>query len=1235
MSGERANPYVGPQAFERGQLFFGRNRERERLGDLIIAERIVLLYSPSGAGKTSLIQAALLPDLERQEFQALPVIRLYHQPPADSGRALPFNRYLYSMLLSLGGMNAQEASGLLQTGDLATSLSKIAGESSLPQRQLLIFDQFEELLTLDPTDEPDKREFLQQLARALGRRWALFAMREDYLAALDPYKALLPTQLRTTMRLEHLRRDQAEQAIRLPAVERGVMFTPEAVQKLVDDLSQTRVVQSDGQTVYQPGPYVEPVHLQVICRRLWDEVMRREPQRNVIERDDLGDYGNVDAALQAYYDDSVGVIAKEAQTAERAIREWLGDRLITREGLRIPAPQESVAATGLSGKVLDELIEARLVRSDQRHGVTWYELAHERLIDPIRSSNEAWFDRHLSRLERRAQLWERSGRPESLLLRDDELAEAERWDSDTTLGEREQEFLSASRRLEDSARLGRSRSLARTNALTAVVLFALLALTLISLRASDRQRQSEQVIRQAAIALSSVLEANPTAGLACAVSTVQGALNQGLPVPAKAEEVLRRAVGVQRLRASFTISDVVAVHDAVYTDQGAFVAVETQDDEGATRVAVWVWESPLDTAPWSPPRQLLASDATSPSVVALSSDGTRVAIVTDWFDDSSQGRPFSLIRVWNVQSQEEIQLIAASFRVTSVEFLPDGNTLSAAGEAGNTAGWQVVAWDLATHARRWSLADAPTSVVALAFSPDGALVAAGGSDGPIHLWELEHGRSDLLPSLRAQYSGEITYLNFDAEGIRLTAAGRDKTARSWEVGTVGPDGMLQVSGLVFAQPSPIAAAAYSTDGNQFATIDLLGHIRLWDAADAGELAYLTDSLAISMVEVRTWQLRFSPDNTGLLSVAGDGRLSIWDVAPEHEIWGQRLASMAFTRLAYNPEGDLLALGEVRGTIQLFHVNENGTVDRKELWRSDTPDFRVVQLAFSEGGASVTAVLDLSDIPNDAILGSGSRNSAIRRWLVNEPGEILFAKQTRMLSQTIAPELPVLLSPDGDYVLERQDNKLVLSASLSGAKELWEIPASELISAAAFDPTGAYLALGFSDGTVELWNVTEASVKPLDSFHASDTVTSLAVGQKANTTQLIVAGMADGSLALWDATGAPIRLAGGHTNAVTGLALRPDGQRLASTGDDGQVLLWTIGAEPSWWQRWPPWQSDEPAPAPVRLPTAELASHAIAFHPNATYFATADDHGELRVYALELRELLGIAEGAAGSRPLEC
>jgi hypothetical protein len=292
---ERANPYVGPRAFRLGETLYGRDREVMELLDLLIAERIVLLYSPSGAGKSSLIQAALIPALQREGFQVLPVIRLSLEPPRTPDGPQPANRYLLSLLLSLeetrpageqremAGLNALELDHYLEQGPQGAN-----GSTPL----VLIFDQFEEILTQDPTDVELKATFFAQVGAALRNRnrWALFAMREEFVAGLDPYRRPLPTRLTTTFRLDLLEEVAARLAMQQPARQAGVDFTDAAVSRLVNDLRRVRVQRLEGTTAEQLGPYVEPVQLQVVCHRLWE---RLPADRREIRADDLEAVGDI------------------------------------------------------------------------------------------------------------------------------------------------------------------------------------------------------------------------------------------------------------------------------------------------------------------------------------------------------------------------------------------------------------------------------------------------------------------------------------------------------------------------------------------------------------------------------------------------------------------------------------------------------------------------------------------------------------------------------------------------------------------------------------------------------------------------------------------------------------------------------------------------------------------------------------------------------------------------------
>jgi Novel STAND NTPase 1 len=268
------NPYPGPRSFRYGERIYGRDREIDQLADVLIAERIVLFYSPSGAGKTSLLEAGLRPRLEQRDFKVLPAVRVgYAAPLSLKGATVP-NRYLLSTLLSLEeDRPSDQQLGISELLDIELNdyLARLDHDQLDP---CILFDQFEELFTLDPTDQEQKMEFLHEAGVALRDRgrWALFSMREDFIAQLDPYLHLIPTRFNTRYRLDQLDASSAEMAIRQPAEEAGVQFSEAAADRLVDDLRRVRVKRGAAVTE-ELGPYVEPVQLQVVCRQLWNSVV--------------------------------------------------------------------------------------------------------------------------------------------------------------------------------------------------------------------------------------------------------------------------------------------------------------------------------------------------------------------------------------------------------------------------------------------------------------------------------------------------------------------------------------------------------------------------------------------------------------------------------------------------------------------------------------------------------------------------------------------------------------------------------------------------------------------------------------------------------------------------------------------------------------------------------------------------------------------------------------------------
>jgi hypothetical protein len=527
------NPYVGPRAFKTGELLYGREREIRELVALLIAERIVLMYSPSGAGKTSLIQAALIPALVEEDFQVLPTIRVSSDLSASEKAMIgTSNRYVLSALLSLertwprdrqlglADLAAMSFSSYLDSDEIRRK--EIEGQGRPTRRKqaksrALIFDQFEELLTVDPTDAAAKEQFFEQVGAALRKRdcWALFSMREDYLAGLDPFLRHVPTRLVTKVRLDLLNERSSLLAIQQPAEREQVVFSNDAAEKLINDLRTVLVQQSDGSMQKQLGPHIEPVQLQVVCRRLWDKLP--EDTREVVQAD-IETIGDVNSALSGYYSDQVKEVAQETKEAEgmetvseRAIREWFDNNLITEQGIRGQVLQGRNESKGLKNDVIWPLIDAHLVRAEKRHGATWFELAHDRLIDPVQADNSKWLQEHLNDFQRQAALWNKQGRPDTLLFHGQVLVEANDWarKHEKHLTTVEIDFLNKSleiqkqteRERKQQERFRRKRQQALRNRAAAIVmtlisLIAVGALVIVAIQ-QNRLRQQNQAMQTA------------------------------------------------------------------------------------------------------------------------------------------------------------------------------------------------------------------------------------------------------------------------------------------------------------------------------------------------------------------------------------------------------------------------------------------------------------------------------------------------------------------------------------------------------------------------------------------------------------------------------------------------------------------------------------------------------------------------------------------------------------------
>lgn len=149
MSPRDASPYVGPRPFETEQrhLFFGREKEAGDLLAFVVSNPVILFYAISGCGKTSLLNARLIPQLKEEEFIVLPAARLSGVLPDDVPAGEIQNIFVYNALLGICGTTAELRE--LATASMSEILRRITSSNEAGKHtvRVLIFDQFEEIFT--------------------------------------------------------------------------------------------------------------------------------------------------------------------------------------------------------------------------------------------------------------------------------------------------------------------------------------------------------------------------------------------------------------------------------------------------------------------------------------------------------------------------------------------------------------------------------------------------------------------------------------------------------------------------------------------------------------------------------------------------------------------------------------------------------------------------------------------------------------------------------------------------------------------------------------------------------------------------------------------------------------------------------------------------------------------------------------------------------------------------------
>jgi WD40 repeat protein len=498
--------------------------------------------------------------------------------------------------------------------------------------------------------------------------------------------------------------------------------------------------------------------------------------------------------------------------------------------------------------------------------------------------------------------------------------------------------------------------------------------------------------------------------------------------------------------------------------------------------------------------------------------------------------------------------------VTSLAFDLDGKILASGGGDGT-----VRLWDLKDPGaepivfsghKRW--------VRSVAFSPDGETLASGGDDQEVRLWDAS--RPNAEPVVLSGHKGTVRSVVFSPDGETLASGGDDQVVRLWDLKDPAAEPVL-LSG----HQGTIRSVAFSPEGETLASASMDATVRLWDLKDpSAQPRVLRHQTPITCVA-------FSPDGKTLASSGEDWIVHLWNLKdPSSE--AVRLSGHQDTvnSVAFSPNGETLASGGEDWTVRLWDLKDPSA--EPSVLRHQT---------------SITSV---SISPDGKTLASASEDGTARLWDLEDPGaelSVLTGHQDRVKA--------VALSPDGETLA---------SASTDATVRLWNLkdPSAEPrvlrghqkeVLSVAFSPDGMTLASASRDGTVRLWDLEDPGAEPVVFTGHHRFVTSVAFSPNGKT---LASGDAGGKVRLWDLEdpGAEPVVLSGHQATVWSVAFSPDGKTLASGGADGTIRLWDL---------------KDPSSEPVVLSGHRRWVRSVAFSPDGKTLASASEDQTVRLWDL--------------------
>jgi WD40 repeat protein len=488
-----------------------------------------------------------------------------------------------------------------------------------------------------------------------------------------------------------------------------------------------------------------------------------------------------------------------------------------------------------------------------------------------------------------------------------------------------------------------------------------------------------------------------------------------------------------------------------------------------------------------------------------------------------RGWDFSHLSVWNAYLRgvnlQQVNFTAADLaksvfsetfsQVLAVAFSPDGKLLATGDVNHEIHIWQADGKPLLNcrvhEGWIWSVA----------FSPDGKLLASS-ANRAVHLWDVQTGRT--IQTLGG-YSDRVFSVAFSPDGQLLATGSEDHLVRIWNVRT----GRLlhtlaghtdEVRSVSFSN------AAISKTALSLASASYDGTIRLWDARSGKCLRVLqghTDWV---------WSVAFSPDGQTLASGSADGCLKLWQAKTGRCLHSLSGHAQQIRAVAFSPDGRTVASGSDDRSVRLWN------------YRTGEP------LKMLSGHTSWISSLAFS--PDSDLLATGSEDQSVRVWNARTS---LCLRTLQGYSNGV---WSVAFNADASLLASgSQDRTIRLWCPYTGALIGSLLGHTNWIWSVAFSSTGM-LASGSEDRTIRLWDVRARRFIQTLEGHQDAVLTVL----YSSDGQTLWSGSLDGTLKRWQVeTGTCIQTLKGHQGGVWCVALSLNGRLLVSSSQDQTLKVW--------------------------------------------------------------------------------